>query len=697
MSRQNQTSQPLLSLRFARSLSAWLVAIATVVLAPGVTAETDARFDDIARDPASGLAYARVPSADFALVETFREGSLEEPVTFFDNALAPHAARGYPGVAVLDHDGDGDLDIFVTNGPGAPHSLFENQLAESGTTRFVDVAAAAGLAAPEMDGNGVCHGDIDNDGDPDLLVLGRESANRLFENLGDGTFRHVVASGLAGGGRSHVGCSMGDVDGDGLLDVVVANSFDPSQFLAILAVPFALNQHNQLFRNEGGLTFSDVSAAAGIESLDAVPPGAATITWATTIVDIDLDGDLDIVFGDDTGALPTTKLDPVNGIDRGFLQVLENDGTGHFTAHAVRDTPESVGAHMGLGFGDLNCDGQLDILSSNLGDYFMSAVGMPYILGDQATRPFFGNGDGSFEDPGLGDFVSSAFGWGNAIFDIDNDGDSDALYHGGLDINLLVVSDNPGVVIENEGCGEFSYDLAALNGRHLRRNVRGVAIGDLDRNGFVDVVSAANATIPEPLPLVPMPASYGGPLDATAFFVPLFAPVGPGLFVWTGLDLHPGDLSVEIHRGNDHGAVTVRAVGAVDLVGGGRVNRDGIGAVVMFTPEDGSTAMMPITGGSSHLSAHATEAYFGLGDAPRGTVEVLWPGGVRNRLYDVAAGESVVLPEIPCSFDGAYANRGKYVSCVTRALNDLAAAGVIAPSAKNRYLKSAKRAFEEAL
>ncbi len=101
-----------------------------------------------------------------------------------------------------------------------------------------------------------------------------------------------------------------------------------------------------------------------------------------------------------------------------------------------------------------------------------------------------------------------------------------------------------------------------------------------------------------------------------------------------------------------------------------RVNRDGIGAVLSFTPLGGPTVMSPVTAGSSHLSQHSPERLFGLGESPLGILEILWPGGVRNRLYGVRRGERLELPEIPCSFDteGPFV---PYIACLSTALFDL--------------------------
>ena len=349
---------------------------------------------------------------------------------------------------------------------------------------------------------------------------------------------------------------------------------------------------------------------------------------------------------------------------------------------------------MGLGFGDLDCDGNLDILGSNFGDYGTDVLGLPYALGDQATRWLLGQGDGTFSDPGVAATAPSVFGWGNAVVDYDNDGDQDMIYHGGLDLSLVAIADNPGVVLENEDCGAaFTYQLEPLRGDYLRRNVHGVAVGDLNADGFPDMVTASNLTIPDFLPLLPSPVVYGSPLDATASFTSVFAPTPEGL-VWTGLDFDPGTLTVEISSAdNGNGSASIQLVGSVDLTDRGVVNRGGIGAVVAFEPLHGEPVLQPIVGGSSHLSQHSLEATFGLGEAPFGTLDVLWPGGVRNRLYLVRSGERLVVPEIPCSIDRDWPTLWSYVGCVNEALGDLRTAGIITRREAKRLFTSSWIAF----
>ncbi len=675
----------------SRRLISLLCVASCFTAAPIVLASSPAQlaFDEVAG--LLGMHFQRTPSATMATIQAFQQQSLQQPLTGNELPVMPTRANGIPGVVVFDPDDDGDLDIYVTNGPGSPNSLYRNRLGETGYLAFIDEAVGAGVDATAQDSTGACAGDLDNDGDEDLVVLGRSEGNRLFENQGNGTFAEVIGSDLEGGPTSSVSCSVGDIDGDGLLDIVVSNTFDYTQLLAIFVEPYALNHPNDLFRNRGALAFDDVSASSGIREIGIVPPGAATISWAVAIIDIDLDGDQDVIFGDDQGGIPIARD---GGLNRGFLQIMLNDGSGAFTAQPVDLNDVSSGSWMGLGFGDLDCNGSLDIWASNFGDYGIPTLGgSGYQLGDQATRSFYGNGDGSFFETGASTAEPSVFGWGSAVADFDLDGDQDIVYHGGLNMNFVVVSDNPGVVLRNEGCaGAYTYQANALGTSYLRRNIQGVATGDLDRDGFPDVVAASNLTIPDALPLLPAPVQYGGIFDGVGGFAPLYAPTPAGL-VWAGVPLAPGDLTVELNRGNANQGITVSPIGSVGLIAGAVVNRSGLGAVFGFEPHNGDPVLMPIVGGSSLASQHASEAYFGLGRQSRGTLEVFWPGGVRNRLYGVFRGENIAFPEIPCSYDGSWNSFYEYLGCLLPALDGLRQQGVVTQAQKVRFLWSGIRAY----
>jgi hypothetical protein len=324
---------------------------------------------------------------------------------------------------------------------------------------------------------------------------------------------------------------------------------------------------------------------------------------------------------------------------------------------------------------------------------------LPHDRGDFTTRWFLQRADGAFEDVGVGDLRATPFGWGTSASDYDNVGDTDLICYGGLEAGIYVETSNPGAILRNPDCSaRFERDEQALahTTNHSRRPVEGVAMGDLNRDGFLDIVTAAGSTIPESLPLMPYSVEYGGPFESTAWWVPTFRPDPQAEFIWNGIDLEEGTLSIEVNSGgNGNGSATVRVRGSAGTLPEGRVNRDGIGAVVRFQPEGGKPVLRPVLGGASYASQESLEGVFGLGAAEGGTVEVLWPGGVRNRLYDVRRGERVLLPEIPCSYSADWPSAEAYRACVEGGLDGLARGSVIGPAERTRLLASALRAFAE--
>ena len=651
-------------------------------------------FNDVAANDGAGIDYRRVPSTTNLAYEALKH---QATYTFNDLLATPDKPRGAPGVALFDYDNDGALDIFVTNGPGAGNSLYRNRIAETGRLEFVDVAAQAGVAEPAMDATGVCYGDVNNDGFEDLYVLGRNEPNRLWIQRGDGTFAAAGDdAGVGGGTYTHTSCSMGDINGDGWLDIAVANTEDWSNQLAIIAVPFELNQPNQLFLNLGDGHFADVSESSGFRTLAGLPPGVATISWAIAMVDYDLDGDIDIIHADDQGAYPRARD---GGIDRGLVHLLRNDGTGAFSDQSVVAGTNKTGAWMGLAFGDFDSDGALDFFATNFGDYGLTALPFPYQIGDFTSRWFLGRPDGTFTDPGVGDLRVTPFGWGTSALDYDNDGATDVAFFGHIDVGLIIITDNPGVLLRNDGAAHFSFDAAALASTpYVRREVFGSAAGDLDNDGFEDLVTVSAMDIPESVPLTRFPvslppSSYGSPFDPTAYFVAQFTPVSPDAFVWNGYEFPNGTLQVQRNSGdNGNRSVQFRTRGSVGMLPGGRVNRDGIGATLTFTPAGGRPVMKPIVAGSSYASADSLWATFGLGRTGTGDLDVLWPGGVRNRLYGVTAGERLVFPEIPCSYRSAV-RFSEYKACVETAVAALVTADVIPQEQVGRFVSSALRAY----
>ncbi|MEV0428270.1 CRTAC1 family protein [Micromonospora sp. NPDC050495] len=708
-----------------------VLAVSGAAVAPGVATADDAgagvSFREIALPGTSLGGYVRASSPEQAI----RDANLKRPiVTLQDFAQEPIHSRGIAGVVLLDYDGDHDLDMYVTNGPGRANSLFQNRLRRDHQVNFVDVAQSAGAALTDVDSNGACAGDVDNDGDTDLYVLGRHASNHLLRNDGNGTFADITASSGAGAGTlSHPSCTMADFDSDGLLDIAIANSFDMHKALAIVAVPYALNQRNQLLHNVDGRRFTDVSDSSGFTNtvVKEPPPGDtapfADPSWAIAAVDYDQDGDADIMVGNDQGAIPMKKY---GGIDRGFIRTYQNDGHGRFT-DVTYDIGMEPGAWMGMSYGDFNFDGTLDVFGTNGGDYMMIPLaGVQNQLGDLSSRWLLQRPDGTFADPrrssiqepakngadpDLGGLGATPWGWGTSAFDYDNDGATDILYQGGLDAVFFgATADNPAALLRNKGpqalrkgfYPSFEYDpaISDAGADERRRLVVGVAAGDLNRDGFTDVVSVAQSRKVGDLTRYGdvKPFDYDSPFDQGASYLQVYAPIpeNPGTFRPTGNHTEPGSLSVKLNSGNGNLSATVRTRGSVGVTTGGSVNRDGVGAVVKFTPHNGLTAIRPVMAGSSMSSQDALDGVFGMGRARTGTVEVLWPGGVRNKLYGVQAGKQVDFPEIPCSFADTSMSVQTYTACVQRSLRELVAAGQLSRTEQGRFFASAVQAYHEA-
>jgi enediyne biosynthesis protein E4 len=180
-----------------------------------------------------------------------------------------------------------------------------------------------------------------------------------------------------------------------------------------------------------------------------------------------------------------------------------------------------------------------------------------------------------------------------------------------------------------------------------------------------------------------------------------FAPIPPPApnpfdqkFVFNGYTFPDGTLSVELNSSeNRNNSVTIKLLGTKGILDRGVSNRDAIGAVASFTPQGGKTSMRPVTGGSSYASQDSLDALFGLGDARKGTLDILWPGGTRNRLYGVTQGETVRVPEIPCSYAGKWRHVNDYRQCVDRALEDLVRKRWLGRSMQHRLFESAIKAF----
>lgn len=613
-------------------------------------------------------------------------------------ANSPQKQHGAPGLALFDYDNDSDLDIYVPNGPGANNALLQNQFAQSGKMTFVDVGVAAGVAAKNQDSNGVCAGDTDNDGDQDLYVVAAGFRNVFFRNNGNGTFSNATqAAKLEGYGRNASGCAMGDVNGDGLLDIVVGNTYD--DWLQRKEVFFGLGytalQPNELYLNKGNNAFQDVSATSGILNLIAGPPSiyfGGSYTWAISMVDYDQDGDTDIAWADTQGAPPADKSQ-----ERSAIRLFENDGTGFFTDVTHAAGLAIWGSWMGLSFGDFNCDSSMDFFGTNFGRFVGGVV--------QNSRWLLGSPNGTFTDPQVGDLQGTPFGWGTTVLDYDNDGDHDIAFFGDDDAFFFSIADNPGTILQNPGCSaKFTWDKAAMKTDHRLRQVQGAVSGDLNNDGFEDLVTVATYRFTPDVnfrPLTQISGATGSPFDEVARFQNQFTGrITPGFTTYLNTQIFNGDLAIDLNSGgNGNKSVNFELVGSRGLVSGknaaGKSNRDGVGAVVYFTPAGGKQELQPVTAGSSYNSVDSMIAHFGIGTTATGVAEVLWQGGSRNRLYDVKAGEKLVLPEIPCNFTGN-STRSAYRKCVKDSTNQLVKKGVVTQSHASRLEASALRAYDDA-
>ncbi len=391
------------------------------------------------------------------------------------------------GVAAFDYNNDGHTDIYFVNGAALPalrktspeywNRLFRN----NGDGTFTDVTTEAKVAG-EGYAMGVAAADYDNDGDQDMFVTG-VNQNILFRNEGDGRFSDVTARArLAGGERRwSVAAAWLDYDNDGQLDLFVVNYVnwrhgidpvcgDPGKDLRTYCHPDRYDGlPNQLFRNNGDGTFTDVSEPSGIAAQIGKGMGVA-------IADYDNDGFIDIFVANDT--LPN------------FL--FHNNGRGGFEEVALRagvafnDRGRPVSG-MGVDFRDYDNDGQPDLIVSAL---------------EGETFPLFRNASkGFFLDEtwasGLGSATIKRSGWGLGLFDFNNDGFKDLLTvnaHVNDQIEKLngQAYRQPLGVFANIGKGMFT-DLSALAGASFqyRQARRGCAFSDFNHDGLIDVVTTS--------------------------------------------------------------------------------------------------------------------------------------------------------------------------------------------------------------
>ena len=275
-----------------------------------------------------------------------------------------------------DYDADGDVDLYVTNylafdpndlpedsqlcryrgirvqcGPRGMIPTADRLYENLGDGHFRDATSASGIGAvPDSYGLGVVSTDYDDDGDQDIYVANDSTANYLFQNNGDGTFTEIalltgVALSADGKEQAGMGVDFGDFDNDGRMDLVVTNFSD---------------DYNTLYRNIGDDLFRDVSAKAGLAE-----PTWAKLSWGVQFIDFDLDGSLDIVIADGH-VYPEVDRHDLGIRYRQQNSVFRNLGEGTFQEIELLEGSEGPHSSRGLASGDFDNDGRIDLLIANL-------------------------------------------------------------------------------------------------------------------------------------------------------------------------------------------------------------------------------------------------------------------------------------------------------------------------------------------
>lgn len=497
------------------------------------------------------------------------------------------------GVAFYDYDNDGWTDLLTLNGSrleafpkgSEPITrLYKNN--RNGT--FTDVTAKAGFTQTGF-ASGLCIGDFDNDGFDDLFVT-YWGANVLYRNNGNGTFTDVTKKAKLDfdGVRWGSGCSFIDYDRDGDLDLFVSNylSFDLKTALepgkgancswkgvpvncGPKGLPFA---HNWLYRNEGNGVFTDVSETSGISKVTGRYP------MSVAAADFDEDGWVDLYVACDS----TASILYHNNANGTFSDVALENGA----AYNEDGQPQ---AGMGIGIGDYNLDGHLDIFKT----HFM----------DDTPILYRNSGKGMFEDVTMAAGFGSAtkyISWGAGMPDVDNDGLPDIFWVTGNvypeveKIFKQYPHRSPRQLFRNLGNGRFE-DIYALAGSGLTtpHSSRGCAFGDFDNDGDTDVL-VMNMNEP------------------------------------------PSLLRNDQASGNHWLKVKLTGV---------KSNRTGLGARVVVTVGE-RKQVQAVLSQTSYYSHDDLRLHFGLGDKLKADrVDVYWPSGQTTTLKDVKADQILKIKE----------------------------------------------------
>lgn len=490
------------------------------------------------------------------------------------------------GVALLDYDNDGYLDIYFVNSltidlvktKGKTKSaLYRN----NGDNTFTDVTAKAGVGDIGW-GMGAAVGDYNNDGYDDIYVT-CVGANRLLKNNGNGTFTDVTTRVNVGDPRWSAGAAFLDYDNDGRLDLFVANyvAFDfnnlPDQIkgqpcrykgIAVQCGPRGLpGEGDTLYRNNGDGTFTDVTKKAGVTD----PNGYYGMGVIAS--DFDADGFIDIFVANDSTP--------------NFLYKNNGDGTfkeiGFISGTAVNENGSEQGS-MGVTVADYDHDGTLDLFVTNFDDDYNTL--------------YRNDGRASFADASYPAKIAAVslpyVGWGTRFFDYDNDGWSDLFVVNGHVYPQIPSYRQRNFIHKNNRDGTFTEIAEKLGSTFTEKRVgRGAAFGDLDNDGDVDIVI-------------------------------------------NNLDGAPQLLRND--GGNAANAVLIKLNGV-------KSNRNGIGARVKIVAGD-LTQLDEVRGGDSYISQSDLRLHFGLEKRTKiDLIEVRWSSGAVDKITNASLNKIITIRE----------------------------------------------------
>jgi len=559
----------------------------------------------------------------------------------FENRVVDDAGKNYKlahydhgsGLCSADVDGDGLPDLYFVTQRGT-NELWKNL----GDGRFVNVTAAAGLEWPDAIAVGCAFADIDNDGDPDLFVTTVRHGNRLYENLGNGTFRDITAQ----AGVGYVGHSSGavffDYDGDGLLDLFVtnvgvftSNARGPGGYYVALNDAFLGHLHPEraeasiLYHNLGGNRFKDVTREVGLVDL----------SWSgdATALDVNDDGFPDLYILD------------MQGGDHLWL----NEGGKRFRDATAQYFPKTPWGSMGVKVFDFDGDGRLDLFVTSMhpdmwvniapGDWAAEsrkadtatvAAGM---IPEGKDRFIFGNelfanrGGGRFQEVSDSVGVETYWPWGPSVDDLNADGWDDIFIAAGMNFPYRYGINS---VLLNEAGRRFLPSEFVV-GVEPRPN------GATQQVWFTLECNGADRGHPFCGPCT-HPESMGGAcrVDAAGHLT-MMGSLGTRAAVATDLD-GDGDLDLVTNEFNGRPQVLISDLAQRHHVNslkirlrGTRSNREGLGAQVTVVLPDGRRILKVLDGKSGYLSQSDLPLYFGLADANHAAaIEVRWPSGRRQ-------------------------------------------------------------------